>query len=61
MFKDREPRAGRGKRIGILVYPNDARVTRGCQNSVSVSPRSHGAIDKRAASLRLKPLDNLFE
>jgi len=61
MFKDRKPRAGRGKGVGILVYPNNPSVGRSRQNGVRVPARSDSAIDKRAASLRPKPLDDLFE
>lgn len=61
LFKDRQARSGRGKRVGILVYSDNASVRRSGQNSVRVPARSDRAIDKHAAPLRLKPLDNLFE
>jgi len=61
IFKDRQPVSGSGKRFEILVYPNHTSVGRSGQNGVSVPARSDSAIDKRAASLRLKPLDDLFE
>lgn len=61
MFKDRQPRAGRCESVEVLVYPNNASVGRSGQNSVSVPAGSGRAIDKCAASLRLKPLDDLFE
>lgn len=61
IFKDRQPVSGSGKRFEILVYPNHTSVGRSGKNSVSVTARSDSAIDKRAASVRLKPLDDLFE
>jgi hypothetical protein len=61
MFKDRQAFTRSGERIGILIYSDNASVRRSRQNGIRVPARSDRAIDKRAAALRPKPLDNLFE
>jgi hypothetical protein len=61
IFKDRQTSARRSERIEILVYPNNASVGRSRKHRERMSAGSDSAIDKHAPSLRLKPLDDLFE